>query len=225
MINAIIKADVFENLIRYVKQNTVDLVVTDPPYGMEFKSNHRKEKHISIQNDDNLDWLEDWMKDVRYVCKEDAHIYMFCSMHHVDVFVSAAKKVFGTHKNILIWKKNNTGMGDLEGDYAPQYEMIVYISNGKKKLNGRRDSNIIEFNRTGNEHHPTEKPIDMIRYLICKSSEKGDLVLDCFNGGGTTVLSCIEEQRNFIVFEIEDVHFNTSVKRTKNLITAPKLFK
>lgn len=224
MINAIIKADVFQHLKNFVEKSSVDLVLTDPPYGMEFKSNHRKVKHISIANDDNLDWLVDWLEDVKYVCKEDAHIYMFCSQHHIDVFIAASKLVFGSHKNIIIWEKNNTGMGDLEGDYAPKYEMIVYISNGNKKLNGGRDANIIRFNRTANEHHPTEKPIDMFRYLISKSSEKGDLVLDCFGGGGTTALSCIEEQRNFVVFEIEDTHFNTAKKRTTDLIIAPKMF-
>jgi site-specific DNA-methyltransferase (adenine-specific) len=48
-------------------------------------------------------------------------------------------------KNILIWGKNNTGMGDLEGDYAPKYEMILFCSNGSKKLNGVRDAKLFKF--------------------------------------------------------------------------------
>ena len=54
-------------------------------------------------------------------------------------------------------------MGDLTGDYAPKYEMIIFCSNGKKKLNGNRDSNILKYQRTNNELHPTQKPVKLLR--------------------------------------------------------------
>ena len=118
-----------------IANNSVDLVVTDPPYGMEFQSNFRKEKHKSIQNDSNLDWLGGWVKELKRVCKDEAHLYIFCSWHHIDKFKQEVGALFNV-KNILIWEKNNTGMGDLEGDYAPKYEMILFCSNGQKKLKG-----------------------------------------------------------------------------------------
>lgn len=199
--------------IKQVLDNCIDLVVTDPPYGMKFQSNHRKVKHKSIQNDDNLDWLGDWCKELKRVCKPEAHLYVFCSWHNVDVFKQELGAYFQI-KNILIWEKNNTGMGDLEGDYAPKYEMVIFCSNGSKKLNGGRDANILKAKRTGNENHPTEKPVNLIRYLIEKSSNKGDLVLDTFAGSFSTAQACKEIGRDFICFEIEPEYCRTA----KNLL-------
>ena len=179
-LNEIVNID-WKEAITQVSDKSIDLVVTDPPYGMKFQSNYRKVKHKSIQNDDNLDWLESWVIELKRVCKDEAHLYIFCSWHNIDLF----KQIVGAYfqvKNILIWEKNNTGMGDLEGDYASKYEMILFCSNGSKKLNGGRDANILKAKRTGNENHPTEKPVNLIRYLIEKSSNKGDLVLDTFAG-------------------------------------------
>ena len=90
--------------IKQVINESIDLVVTDPPYGMQFQSNHRNVKHKSIQNDDNLDWLGGWCKELKRVCKPEAHLYIFCSWHKVDEF----KKQIGAYfnvKNILIWER------------------------------------------------------------------------------------------------------------------------
>ena len=120
-------------------------------------------------------------------------------------------------KNILIWEKNNHGSGDLFGDYAPKYEMVLFCSNGDKKLNGGRDSNIIKANRTQNNLHPTEKPVNLMEYFIEKSSEKNDLVLDTFAGSGSTLVACKNTKRNFIGFEIEETCINTINKRLQSV--------
>jgi len=207
--------------IQQLANNCVDLVVTDPPYGMEFQSNFRKTKHKSIQNDDNLDWLGGWVKELKRVCKDEAHLYIFCSWHNIDKFKAEVGAYFKV-KNILIWEKNNTGMGDLEGDYAPKYEMILFCSNGQKKLNGGRDSNILKARRTGNEKHPTEKPINLISYLIEKSSNKGDLVLDTFGGSCGTAIASRQLERNCYCFEIEADY--CKVARERLFATSLSLF-
>lgn len=207
--------------IQQLANNCVDLVVTDPPYGMEFQSNFRKTKHKSIQNDDNLDWLGGWVKELKRVCKDEAHLYIFCSWHNIDKFKAEVGAYFKV-KNILIWEKNNTGMGDLKGDYAPKYEMILFCSNGQKKLNGGRDSNILKACRTGNENHPTEKPINLISYLIEKSSNKGDLVLDTFGGSCGTAIASRQLERNCYCFEIETDY--CKVARERLFATSLSLF-
>lgn len=211
-LNEIVNMD-WKEAIKQVSDKSIDLVVTDPPYGMKFQSNHRKVQHKSIQNDDNLDWLESWVIELKRVCKDEAHLYIFCSWHNIDLFKQIVGAYFNV-KNILIWEKNNTGMGDLEGNYAPKYEMILFCSNGSKKLNGGRDANILKAKRTRNENHPTEKPVNIISYLIEKSSNENDIVLDTFAGSFSTAQACKQKNRNFICFEIEDEYCRTA----KNLL-------
>ena len=119
--------DDWKNAIKKIKNKSIDLVVTDPPYGMSFQSNHRKIKHKEIKNDDGLEWVSDWVKELKRVCKDNSHLYIFCSWHNIEIFKKQIGDFFNV-KNILIWEKNNTGMGDLEGDFAPKYEMILFCS-------------------------------------------------------------------------------------------------
>jgi site-specific DNA-methyltransferase (adenine-specific) len=197
-----------------IEDKSIQMMLTDIPYGMSFQSGRRKEKHLKIQNDDNIDWFHQWIKEVDRVMEDDAHLYIFCSHHKVDFFKSEIQK-YRKVKNILIWEKNNHGSGDLLGDYAPKYEMVLFCSNGNKKLNGGRDSNIIKANRTQNKYHGTEKPVDLMEYFIHKSSEENDIILDTFAGSGATLIGAKNTKRNYIGFEIEDTHYQTTLKRLK----------
>lgn len=207
-----------------IADESIDLIVTDPPYGMSFVSNIRKVKYRKIENDDNLDWLPDWFDNQYRVLKNNSHCYVFCSWHHIDKFKQQASKSGFNLKNILIWHKNNAGQGDLYGDYAPQYEMILFLHKGRKFLNGKRDSNIIRCPKTGNEHHPTEKPVNLMQYLIEKSSNKGDTVLDNFFGSGATAIACHNTGRNFIGHEIDEERYLSAKKRVELLTSQSTLF-
>lgn len=195
----------WEEGILLIPDKSIDLVITDPPYGIEWLSGRRESKHLSIKNDETLEWLPTWILEMKRVLKEDSHFYVFCSWHNIETFKLELTKQF-TIKNILIWEKNNHGSGDLEGDYAPQYEMIIFCSNGVKKLNGKRDSNVIRFSKTNNLLHPTQKPIPLLSFLINKSSKEEDIVLDTFAGIFTTAIACKQLNRNFIGFEIEKTY-------------------
>lgn len=213
-INKIHNVDCLE-FMKTLPDKCIDLVLTDPPYGMNFVSGHRQNKHKPIENDNNLEWLPDFITETGRILKDDAHAYFFCSFHNVDIFKQEIKKQLKV-KNILIWHKNNTGMGDLFGDYAPQYEMIIFCSDGSKKLNGSRDSNIIKAQRTLNELHPTQKPIQLIEYLIDKSSIENDIIFDPFLGSGTTALACKNLKRNYIGCEISNEYYKIANDRLDN---------
>lgn len=107
-------------------------------------------------------------------------------------------------------------MGDLFGDYAPKHEFIIYAQKGKRKLNGKRDSNILEYKKTGNKLHPTEKPVDMFEFLIQKSSIENDVILDPFAGSGTTAIACINTKRNYILIEKEPEYIEIINKRIES---------
>lgn len=110
------------------------------------------------------------------------------------------------------------------GDYAPQYEFILFLVKGKKNLNGRRDSNVIRCKRTKNDNHPTEKPIEILQFLIEKSSEKGDLVLDNFYGSGSCAIACHNTHRRFLGHEIDAKRHESAVKRLSLLLQQNTLF-
>ena len=220
--NRIICADCLD-VLKHLPDKCVDLVLTDPPYGMSFQSNYRQNKYTHIENDTNLDWLDEWCEQINRVKKDDSHIYIFCSWHNVDVFKHTVEKFFPV-KNILIWQKNNTGMGDLFNDYAPEYEMILYCNPNNKKLNGGRDSNILRYKRTQNELHPTQKPVDLFAYLIQKSTNENDLVLDCFSGSGTTAVACHNLHRRFICIEKDPEYYRASCERLEQAQRQQTLF-
>jgi DNA modification methylase len=92
-------------------------------------------------------------------------------------------------------------MGDLKGAYAGQYEVILYLNKGRVELNGARDTDIWEFDREPPKMHPTMKPIELIAYALNKSSKKGDVVLDCFGGSGSTLIACEQLNRKCYMAE------------------------
>jgi len=206
--------DCLEGMKR-MPDKSVDMILTDPPYGMSFQSDHRKIKYEKIKGDSNLDWLDDFVDEIYRVTKPNTAHYMFCSFHHIDKFKQAIGRKFKI-KNILTWVKNNTSMGDLKGDFAPKTEFIIFFHKGRRLINGTRDPNVLEFKRTQNKLHPTQKPVDMIEYMIGKFSDEGDVILDPFMGSGTTAIACLNTDRQYIGFELDEGYYNIAQDRINN---------
>lgn len=209
--------DCLEVMDKMIKAGVkIDSIITDPPYGMSFQSNFRNEKYKKIKNDDCLDWLEALVDKSYALAKDNSAHYVFCSFHFIDKFKQAFEQKFKI-KNILVWEKNNTSMGDLKGDFAPKVEFILFLQKGRRLINGKRDPNIFKFNRTGNKNHPTEKPVDLMEYLIKKFTDEGDIVLDPFMGSGATGIACKNLNRKFIGIELDENYFNIAKKRIEEL--------
>ena len=189
------KGDCLEVMDELIKQNVkVDAIITDPPYGMNFKSNHRKEKYEKIHNDDDLSFLDGYFQRCDKLLKDNTHIYCFCSWHHIDKFKIAFEKYF-TLKNIIVWEKNNTSMGDLKGSYAPKHEFILFGHKGRRLRNGKRLPDVIQAKRTGNKLHPTQKPVDLLEIFIKQSTDRNEVILDSFMGSGSTGVACMNTNR------------------------------
>ena len=146
--------------------------------------------------------------------------YMFCNSNHVDYFKQQIQQYFD-FKNILIWIKNNHTAGDLTGAYGKKTEFIIYASKGKHKLNGNRDVDTLFYDRiVGNEQlHQNQKPVDLLEFLINKSSNFGETVLDCFMGSGSTGVACLQTNRNFIGIELDEKYYNIAKERCKEYQT------
>ena len=215
--NKIINADCLD-ILKQLPDKCIDLVLTDPPYGMNYERHIKEKKFGKIENDDNLNFLDIWAKCLKEKIKDDAHLYIFCSWHNIDIFKHVLQKYFH-FKNLLIWNKFSQGMGDLRTDYGCCYELICYCSakkDGIKSLNGSRDTNIINMTNDKNEIHPTQKPVKLFSYLVEKSSNENDLVFDGFSGSGTTGVVCHNLKRNFICIEKDFDYWKASCKRLED---------
>ena len=202
--------EVMDQLI--VQGIKVDAIVTDPPYGINFQSNHRKEKYGLLKNDNNLEFLGEYFKKCNKIMKDNTHIYCFCSWHNIDKFKIYFEKYFKL-KNIIVWEKNNTSMGDLKGSYAPKHEFILYGHKGRRLRNGFRYADIIKANRTGNKLHPTQKPVDLLEVFIKQSTDNDEIILDGFMGSGSTGVACMNTSRRFVGVELDENYFNIAKQR------------
>ena len=199
-------------LMKNIPDGSVDLVLTAPPYGMDFQSHRRKEVYAKIKNDTNLEWLDGYFAECSRILKDDTAIYCFCSWHNADIFKKAFEKYFKL-KNIIVWVKNNHGSGDLKASYAPKHEFILYGNKGRRTFYGKRMEDVIFANKTKNENHPTEKPIDLLEQFINNSTEKNAVVFDGFMGSGSCGVACINTNRNFIGIELDKGYFDIAEKR------------
>lgn len=183
--------------------------------GMRDK-NHRFSKQILNDNKQEGLWvIRESIRLMSLLLKEGGAVYIFCSEHNIDLFKQVIEKYF-TIKNILVWVKQG-GMGDLNGSYSPCTEFIIFAVKGRHILNGNRDKNVIRMNRVNplKAVHQNQKPLKLIKYFILKSSKRGDTVLDCFMGSGTTGLACKELARDFVGVELDKEYFNIAKRRLK----------
>ena len=158
-------------IMKQIPDNSIDLILTDPPYLMNYKTGRRKDKThkfcSEIANDDNFDLISNYIKECFRIIKNNSAILMFCNCTHIDFFKQELEKYFNV-KNIIVWVKNNWSAGDLEHSFGRQYEFLVYASKGQKKINGFRYSDVWEFDRVAGDKlvHQNQKPIPLLERVI-----------------------------------------------------------
>ena len=172
-------------------------VVSDPPYGMSFQSNHRKEKHDSISGDNDEDLLR-WACDL----PGEHSKYLWCRW---DNIASCPKP-----KSLITWVKNNWSMGDLEHEHGRQTEVALFYAGANHVWPKKRPPDVIEAKRTGNELHPTQKPVDLMETIV--SWTKG-VVFEPFAGSGTTLMACEKSKRKCLAVELQPKYCDVIIKR------------
>lgn len=190
---------------------SVDLVLTDPPYGMEWQSGHRKTAFDQLHGDGSDEASRQVIREVVTECVrvvgQSRHLYVFGPGDVLDgLKVSECVQ--------MVWDKGALGSGNLSAPWAPAHEPITFCVSkhrhggkaGRSVLPTRlRKGSVLSFNRpTGRKvRHPSEKPVPLLRELIESSSRQGELVLDPFAGSGGTGVAALLSGRRVVLVDTD----------------------
>jgi len=185
-----------------------DALVTDPPYGMSFQSNYRNEKHKKIANDNSCEILG-WACDLQF--HHSAYVWM-----RWDNLIELRKP-----KSLITWVKDNHSMGDLSHEHGRQTEVCAFYNGPDHYFPKERPVDVIRCPRTGNIHHPTEKPVALMEAVVEWTSGG---VVDPFMGSGTTLVACAKLGRRGIGIELDPDYFDIACKRVEDAYRQPDMF-
>jgi len=176
----------------------VDIVLSDPPYGMSFQSNRRAKKYKKIANDDHLPI--DLIRLATNKARRAA--YFFCRWNNL--------KQMPPPTSVIVWVKNSWSMGDLKHEHGRQWEACCFYPQARHEF-VKRIPDVIHCARTGNDMHPTEKPVSLLVKIL--KANVCDTVLDPFMGSGTTLRAAMDLKKKCVGIEIEEKYCELAVKR------------
>ena len=234
-LNKIYNMDCLEGL-KQIPDNSIDLVVTDPPYKIEQGGCSNKAVTINAcggilnkHDGDNIELVKkgkifehneigfrEWLPEIYRVLKAQSHCYIMINARNLAELQMEAEKVGFRFHNIIAWDKGNATPNKW---YMQRLEFILFMFKGEaKKINNMGTTTLLQVPniKRGTKLHPTEKPVDLMKILIENSSKKNDIVLEPFAGCGSTLLACKETGRNFIGFELDKHYHSIAEKRLLN---------
>ena len=193
-----------------------NLIVTDPPYGVSFKSTSGLTiKNDSMKDEEFYNFLYKSFENMVAHLESGGSAYVF----HADTEGLTFRKAFidaGFHlAGVCIWSKNSLVLG--RSDYQWQHEPVLYgfLKNGKHRwYSDRKQTTIWNFNKPKrNENHPTSKPLDLLSYPIRNSSQENAIVIDTFGGSGSTLMACEETNRICYTMELDEKYASVILRR------------
>jgi site-specific DNA-methyltransferase (adenine-specific) len=234
-LNKIYNMDCLEGM-KLIADNSIDLIVTDPPYKIVQGGCSNKAVTINAcggilnkHDGDNIELVKkgkifnhneiqfnEWLPEIYRVLKDNSHCYIMINGRNLAELQMEAEKVGFEFHNIIGWDKGNATPNKW---YMQRLEFILFLRKGKaKNINNMGTTTLLQVPnlKKGTKQHPTEKPIDLMKILIENSSSENEIVLDPFMGVGSTALACKELNRQFIGFELDKHYCELAEKRISN---------
>jgi DNA modification methylase len=246
-INKVIKGNCLD-LFKDVSDNSVDMVITDPPYNISKENDNRDRSKLNSpimrresplrydfgewdnkSREEFIDFTKQWLKECCRVLKDGGTIISFFNKEDISLLGWEAKQFGIRTRTIFTWCKSNPVPSFRKVNYLSATEYLWIGSKGTKSwtFNFKQQKEMKNFMVTSNKsvygetEHPTEKPKELIKYLIEVHSNQGDTILDCFGGSGTTAICCKELGRNFILFEALEEYCKMAEKRLSQNVLLP----
>lgn len=195
-------------VMKDIPNASVDFIATDPPYLVRYQSSDGRR----IANDDTSEWLTPAFAEMYRVLKRDRFLLCFYGWNKVDRFF-AAWKAAGFHPvGHLVWVKDYHSS---ERFVRYGHESAYLLAKGEPRKPRIALNDVLDWKYTGNELHPTQKPVMALLPVIMAFSNVGDIVLDPFIGSGTTAIAARTLGRRYIGIELDEVYARKAQERVR----------
>lgn len=211
------------NLIIPELEERFDAVITDPPYGISYRSNMSERKFEHIVNDERPS--AEWMEDLGNIVKYNSCLFLFTRWDVEHVWRDYVSDGGWDIKSQVIWHKESGGMGDLYAQYSPSHENAIFATRGKWHFPSKRPASVYRITRddVNSYVHPTQKPTALMERIVLDVTDKDASVVDPFMGSGTTGIACAKHKRKFVGIEIDERYFDFACERIANMLMQPRL--
>lgn len=205
---------------KLIGKEKIDLLLTDPPYGVavvenkrSFGNSHKPIKNDHIQGEQEYSvFSQKWLAVAKPYFATKNTFYIFNSDKLVFALKNALDQENFKLSQLLVWLKTGAVIGRL--NYLPQHELIAYGWLGRHKFMHSQDKSVLICPKTQrNNLHPTMKPVPLLRRLILNSSRRDDAILDPFGGSGSTLIAAEQTSRRCFMIELEPEYCQTIISR------------
>lgn len=221
------------DIIKKIPDNSVDLILTDPPYNLgQHSTGNIPLPGRTAMNNDVADWdmvdfnPEDWADDFIRILKPTGNLFIFTSYNQLGRWYNCLDHKFDT-SNFMVWHKTNPAPKIFKAGFLNSCEMIFTCWNKKHTWNFISQAEMHNFiespicmrpERIQNPKHPTQKPVSILKKMIQIASNEGDIVFDPFMGVGSTGVAALELNRRFIGVELDDSYFAAAKHRVDSIM-------
>ena len=205
----------FEDVDKLMDGQLADLLITDPPYNVNYEGSAGKIKNDNMNDAAFRQFLVDAFTTADSVMKPGAVFYIWHADSEGYNFRGACHDIGWQVRQCLIWNKNSLVMG--RQDYQWKHEPCLYgwkDGAGHLWASDRRQTTVIDFNKPSkNDVHPTMKPVGLFDYQIKNNTKGGDIVLDLFGGSGTAIMACEQNGRKAYMMELDPHYVDVIIAR------------
>jgi len=197
--------------IKKLPDNSINAVITDPPYFLGVTHNGQKGEYSDLII--MKPFFDALLFQINRVLKKDGKMYLCCDWRTYP-FLYPIVSCYMPVRNMLVWNKIS-GPGST---YSFIHELIIFCSKENCNMKGCNIFEIKAFcsgakKTDGEKLHPTQKPVDLFEKFILDSTNEGDVVMDCFMGSGTLAIAALKTKRNYICFEIQEKYCKIAQNR------------
>lgn len=225
------------SMLKEIPDNSIDLILTDPPYNIaKYSTGNLKFDWRSDINNDLAEWdlielkPSDLVKEFKRILTPNGNIFIFCSYNIIGEYHKAFDPEFDTFQ-FMVWHKKNPVPNFRKSSFLNSCELIVSCWNKGHTWNFTSQNDMHNFiesgicmgkerikNNEGKNLHPTQKPLAVLEKIIKIASNENDVVLDCFNGVGSTGEAALKLNRRYLGIEIDSMYMEATQKRLEKYI-------